>query len=81
MDTPVLANQQKTYIHQLCVVTGSRQEDLPRVMTAKDRWQVQHTMMKMRKTLNTFTFQFGTTSEHIKYIQQVQSEFHNCTLL
>ena len=33
MDTPGLANQLKTYIHQLYADTGSHLEDLQRVMT------------------------------------------------
>ena len=32
-DTPVLMDQQKTYIHQLCVDTGCHLENLPRAMT------------------------------------------------
>ena len=29
----------KTYIHQLCVNTGGRKEDLPRAMVDKDGWE------------------------------------------
>ena len=38
MDTLVLANQQKTYIHQLYADIGCHLEDLPRVRTDKDGW-------------------------------------------
>ena len=36
MDTPALANQQKTCIHQFCADTGCRQDDLLRVIVDTD---------------------------------------------
>ena len=52
MDTPVLADQSS--IHQLCMDTGCRLEDLLRVMSDRDGWQDSqgnpgcwHALMKM----------------------------------
>ena len=36
MDTPVLPDLQKTYIHSFSADTGCRLEDLPRMMTDRD---------------------------------------------
>ena len=37
-DMPVLANQQRLNIHQLCEDTRSLLENIPRVMTNRDEW-------------------------------------------
>ena len=42
MDTPMLANQQKTDIYQVCAVTGCRLEDLTRKKTDRDGKWVNH---------------------------------------
>ena len=39
MDTPVLADQQKTYIYQLCADLGYHLENLPRAMAERNEWQ------------------------------------------
>ena len=39
MDTLVLADQQKPYIHLLCTDTGCHQEDLLRAKAIRDRWR------------------------------------------
>ena len=39
IDAPVLADQPKSYIHQLCADTGCSLEDLSGVMDDRDRWQ------------------------------------------
>ena len=38
MDTLILADQKKNYIHQLCVNIWYLVENLPRVVTDKDGW-------------------------------------------
>ena len=39
MDTSVLADQQKIYINKVSYDTRFHQENLPKVMTDRDRWQ------------------------------------------
>ena len=39
IDSPVLADQQKIYIHQLCADTGCSLEDLLGVIDDRDGWQ------------------------------------------